>query len=33
MGWAQQFCFQVDPLNFRLVWRLQPEVLGDESST
>lgn len=28
MGWNRPLCFQVDPLNFRLVWHLQLEVLG-----
>lgn len=30
MGWGQPFHFQVDPLNLRLMWRLQPRALGDE---
>lgn len=30
MGWNQPFHFQVDPLNLRLAWHLQLEVLEDE---
>lgn len=29
-GMESAFYFQVDPLNLRLAWHLQPEVLGDE---